>query len=82
MYIYLGSVVRRVNRAIQRINPYPADKIYTKSIQCLTFIRWITFSNLFTTGPCSKTFASFIPSARRNTNETSSFTDLFLSSVD
>ena len=30
---------------------YPADKIYTKSIEWTTLIRWITLSNLRTTGP-------------------------------
>jgi len=47
----LGPVVRRQDSAIHQINPYPVDKIYTNSIQWITFIRWITLSRLRTTGP-------------------------------
>jgi len=47
----LGPVMRSHDSAIHRINPYPVDKIYTKSIQWITFIWWITLSRLRTTGP-------------------------------
>jgi len=50
---FLRPVVRSQDSAIHRINPYPVDKIYTNSMQWITFIRWITLSRLRTTGPCS-----------------------------
>ena len=31
-----GPVVRRANSAIHRLNPYPADKIQTKSMEWIS----------------------------------------------
>jgi len=38
----MGRLLRSLDSAIHRINPYPVDKIYTNSILWITFIRWIT----------------------------------------
>ena len=45
------AVARWVNSAIKRINPYSANRIYTKSRKWITLIRYITLSSLRTTGP-------------------------------